>query len=228
MSMKKTIVLILIMSVLLSTTGCHKAVPRQSDRHEGIEEFEDEVLQELGDYIFISDPHLIEDNGDRFQLGVSFLSDYVASEEMQESKSYYEVIEEFRLAFNDYYSRNPNWIVSKYSYVLVSFYIAPEGLITSAGSELIADLSTQGVRESYDNLATVDYSIYNSTDNYQYLMSCEGVRCIYIDDEFSSITEIIDSMPDLSSVYVFDASYVERLSELYPDIAFAECTWFHY
>ena len=220
--------LVLIASMLLSMTGCHKAVPRQSDRHEGIEEFEDEVLQELGDYIFISDPHLIEDNGDRFQLGVSFLSDYVASEEMQESKSYYEVIEEFRLAFNDYYSRNPNWIVSKYSYVLVSFYIAPEGLITSAGSELIADLSTQGVRESYDNLATVDYSIYNSTDNYQYLMSCEGVRCIYIDDEFSSITEIIDSMPDLSSVYVFDASYVERLSELYPDIAFAECTWFHY
>ena len=228
MSMKKTIVLILIMSVLLSTTGCHKAVPRQSDRHEGIEEFEDEVLQELGDYIFISDPHLIEDNGDRFQLGVSFLSDYVASEEMQESKSYYEVIEEFRLAFNDYYSRNPNWIVSKYSYVLVSFYIAPEGLITSAGSELIADLSTQGVRESYDNLATVDYSIYNSTDNYQYLMSCEGVRCIYIDDEFSSITEIIDSMPDLSSVYVFDASYVDRLSKLYPDIVFAEYNGVHH
>ena len=227
MSMKKTIVLILIMSVLLSTTGCHKAVPRQSDRHEGIEEFEDEVFQELGDYISIGKPLLDNESG-KMQLCVLFLSDYVASEEMQGSKSYYEVIEEFRLAFNDYYSRNPNWIVSKYSYVLVSFYIAPEGLITSAGSELIADLSTQGVSESYDNLATVDYSIYNSTDNYQYLMSCEGVRCIYIDDEFSSITEIIDSMPDLSSVYVFDASYVERLSELYPDIAFAECTWFHY
>ena len=59
-------------------------------------------------------------------------------------------------------------------------------------------------------------------------MGCEGVRCIHIDEDFSSITEIIDSMPDLSSVYVFDASYVERLSELYPDIAFAECTWFHY
>ena len=215
------------MSVLLSTTGCHKAVPRQSDRHEGIEEFEDEVFQELGDYISIGKPLLDNESG-KMQLCVLFLSDYVASEEMQGSKSYYEVIEEFRLAFNDYYSRNPNWIVSKYSYVLVSFYIAPEGLITSAGSELIADLSTQGVRESYDNLATVDYSIYNSTDNYQYLMSCEGVRCIYIDEEFSSITEIIDSMPDLSSVYVFDASYVERLSELYPDIAFAECTWFHY
>ena len=225
MSMKKTIVLILLVSMLLSMTGCHKAVPRQSDRHEGIEEFEDEVLQELGDYISIGAPRMYQTI---FQFGVFFLSDYVASEEMQASKSYYEVIEEFRLAFNDYYSRNPNWIVSKYSYVLVSFYIAPEGLITSAGSELIADLSTQGVRESYDNLATVDYSIYNSTDNYQYLMSCEGVRCIYIDDEFSSITEIIDSMPDLSSVYVFDASYVERLSELYPDIAFAECTWFHY
>ena len=223
--MKKILMLVLIASVLLSMTGCHKAVPRQSDRHEGIEEFEDEVLQELGDYISIGAPRMYQTI---FQFGVFFLSDYVASEEMQGSKSYYEVIEEFRLAFNDYYSRNPNWIVSKYSYVLVSFYIAPEGLITSAGSELIADLSTQGVRESYDNLATVDYSIYNSTDNYQYLMSCEGVRCIYIDDEFSSITEIIDSMPDLSSVYVFDASYVERLSELYPDIAFAECTWFHY
>ena len=221
MSMKKTIVLILIMSVLLSTTGCHKAVPRQSDRHEGIEEFEDEVFQELGDYISIGKPLLDNESG-KMQLCVLFLSDYVASEEMQESKSYYEVIEEFRLAFNDYYSRNPNWIVSKYSYVLVSFYIAPEGLITSAGSELIADLSTQGVRESYDNLATVDYSIYNSTDNYQYLMSCEGVRCIYIDDEFSSITEIIDSMPDLSSVYVYDESLLDRLRELYPDIAFAE------
>ena len=225
MSMKKILMLVLIASMLLSMTGCHKAVPRQSDRHEGIEEFEDEVLQELGDYISIGAPRMYQTI---FQFGVFFLSDYVASEEMQGSKSYYEVIEEFRLAFNDYYSRNPNWIVSKYSYVLVSFYIAPEGLITSAGSELIADLSTQGVRESYDNLATVDYSIYNSTDNYQYLMSCEGVRCIYIDDEFSSITEIIDSMPDLSSVYVFDASYVDRLSELYPDIAFAECTWFHY
>ena len=227
MSMKKILMLVLIASMLLSMTGCHKAVSRQSDRHEGIEEFEDEVLQELGDYINIG-KLVFDDESGRIELCVLFLSDYVASEEMQGSKSYYEVIEEFRLAFNDYYSRNPNWIVSKYSYVLVSFYIAPEGLITSAGSELIADLSTQGVRESYDNLATVDYSIYNSTDNYQYLMSCEGVRCIYIDDEFSSITEIIDSMPDLSSVYVFDASYVERLSELYPDIAFAECTWFHY
>ena len=228
MSMKKTIVLILIMSVLLSTTGCHKAVPRQSDRHEGIEEFEDEVFQELGDYISIGKPLLDNESG-KMQLCVLFLSDYVASEEMQGSKSYYEVIEEFRLAFNDYYSRNPNWIVSKYSYVLVSFYIEPEGgLFNTEGSVLIADLSNWGVKESYDNLATVDYSIYNSTDNYQYLMSCEGVRCIYIDDEFSSITEIIDSMPDLSSVYVFDASYVERLSELYPDIAFAECTWFHY
>ena len=225
MSMKKTIVLILIMSVLLSTTGCHKAVPRQSDRHEGIEEFEDEVFQELGDYISIGAPRMYQTI---FQFGVFFLSDYVASEEMQASKSYYEVIEEFRLAFNDYYSRNPDWIDSKYQSIYVSFDIAPEGLFTTAGSEFIAELSNKGVSESYDNLATVDYSIYNSTDNYQYLMSCEGVRCIYIDDEFSSITEIIDSMPDLSSVYVFDASYVERLSELYPDIAFAECTWFHY
>ncbi len=226
MSMKKTIVLILLVSMLLSMTGCHKAVPRQSDRHEGIEEFEDEVLQELGDYISIGAPRMYQTI---FQFGVFFLSDYVASEEMQASKSYYEVIEEFRLAFNDYYSRNPDWIDSKYQSFYVSFYIAPEGgLFNTEGSEFIAKLSNKGVSESYDNLATVDYSIYNSTDNYQYLMSCEGVRCIYIDDEFSSITEIIDSMPDLSSVYVFDASYVERLSELYPDIAFAECTWFHY
>ncbi len=65
-------------------------------------------------------------------------------------------------------------------------------------------------------------------DNYRYLMGCEGVRCTYINDEFSSITEIIESMPDLSSVYVFDASYVDRLSKLYPDIVFAECTWYHY
>ena len=228
MSMKKTIVLILLVSMLLSMTGCHKAVPRQSDRHEGIEEFEDEVLQELGDYIFISDPHLIEDNGDRFQLGVSFLSDYVASEEMQESKSYYEVIEEFRLAFNDYYSRNLDWIDSKYQSIYVSFDIAPEGLFTTAGSEFIAELSNKGVSESYDNLATVDYSIHTLPDNYRYLMGCEGVRCTYINDEFSSITEIIESMPDLSSVYVFDASYVDRLSKLYPDIVFAECTWYHY
>src|SRR5574344_1632152 len=227
MSMKKTIVLILIMSVLLSTTGCHKAVPRQSDRREGIEEFEDEVFQELGDYISIGKPLLDNESG-KMQLCVLFLSDYVASEEMQGSKSYYEVIEEFRLAFNDYYSRNPNWIVSKYSYVLVSFYIAPEGLFTTEGSEIFARLSNQGIEERYDNLSTVEYSIRIFPENYQFLTNCEGVRCIYIDEEFSSITEIIDSMPDLSSVYVFDASYVDRLSELYPDIAFAECTWFHY
>ena len=226
MSMKKTIVLILLVSMLLSMTGCHKAVPRQSDRHEGIEEFEDEVLQELGDYISIGAPRMYQT---RFQLGVFFLSDYVASEEMQESKSYYEVIEEFRLAFNDYYSRNPDWIDSKYQSFYVSFYIAPEGgLFNTEGSVLIADLSNWGVKESYDNLATVDYSIYTLPDNYRYLMGCEGVRCIYINEEFSSITEIIDSMPDLSSVYVFDASYVDRLSELYPDIVFAECTWYHY
>ena len=227
MSMKKTIVLILIMSVLLSTTGCHKAVPRQSDRHEGIEEFEDEVFQELGDYISIGKPLLDNESG-KMQLCVLFLSDYVASEEMQGSKSYYEVIEEFRLAFNDYYSRNLDWIDSKYQSIYVSFDIAPEGLFTTAGSEFIAELSNKGVSESYDNLATVDYSIHTLPDNYRYLMGCEGVRCTYINDEFSSITEIIESMPDLSSVYVFDASYVDRLSKLYPDIVFAECTWYHY
>ena len=226
MSMKKTIVLILLVSMLLSMTGCHKAVPRQSDRHEGIEEFEDEVLQELGDYISIGAPRMYQTI---FQFGVFFLSDYVASEEMQASKSYYEVIEEFRLAFNDYYSRNPDWIDSKYQSIYVSFYIAPEGgLFNTEGSVLIADLSNWGVKESYDNLATVDYSIHTLPDNYRYLMGCEGVRCTYINDEFSSITEIIESMPDLSSVYVFDASYVDRLSELYPDIVFAECTWYHY
>ena len=226
MSMKKTIVLILLVSMLLSMTGCHKAVPRQSDRHEGIEEFEDEVLQELGDYISIGAPRMYQTI---FQFGVFFLSDYVASEEMQASKSYYEVIEEFRLAFNDYYSRNPDWIDSKYQSIYVSFYIAPEGgLFNTEGSVLIADLSNWGVKESYDNLATVDYSIHTLPDNYRYLMGCEGVRCIYINDEFSSITEIIDSMPDLSSVYVFDASYVDRLSELYPDIVFAEYNGAHH
>ena len=225
MSMKKTIVLILLASMLLSMTGCHKAVPRQSDRHEGIEEFEDEVLQELGDYISIGAPRMYQTI---FQFGVFFLSDYVASEEMQASKSYYEVIEEFRLAFNDYYSRNLDWIDSKYQSIYVSFDIAPEGLFTTAGSEFIAELSNKGVSESYDNLATVDYSIHTLPDNYRYLMGCEGVRCTYINDEFSSITEIIESMPDLSSVYVFDASYVDRLSKLYPDIVFAECTWYHY
>ena len=225
MSMKKTIVLILLVSMLLSMTGCHKAVPRQSDRHEGIEEFEDEVLQELGDYISIGAPRMYQTI---FQFGVFFLSDYVASEEMQESKSYYEVIEEFRLAFNDYYSRNPDWIDSKYQSIYVSFDIAPEGLFTTAGSEFIAELSNKGVSESYDNLATVNYSMHTLPDNYRYLMGCEGVRCTYINDEFSSITEIIESMPDLSSVYVFDASYVDRLSKLYPDIVFAECTWYHY
>jgi len=223
--MKKTIVLILLVSMLLSMTGCHKAVPRQSDRHEGIEEFEDEVLQELGDYISIGAPRMYQTI---FQFGVFFLSDYVASEEMQASKSYYEVIEEFRLAFNDYYSRNPDWIDSKYQSIYVSFDIAPEGLFTTAGSEFIAELSNKGVSESYDNLATVDYSIHTLPDNYRYLMGCEGVRCIYINDEFSSITEIIDSMPDLSSVYVFDASYVDRLSELYPDIVFAEYNGVHH
>ena len=225
--MKKILMLVLIASMLLSMTGCHKAVPRQSDRHEGIEEFEDEVLQELGDYINIGKPLLDNESG-KMQLCVLFLSDYVASEEMQGSKSYYEVIEEFRLAFNDYYSRNPDWIVSKYQSFYVSFYIAPEGLFTTAGSEFIAKLSNKGVSESYDNLATVDYSIHTLPDNYRYLMGCEGVRCTYINDEFSSITEIIESMPDLSSVYVFDASYVDRLSKLYPDIVFAECTWYHY
>ena len=225
MSMKKTIVLILLVSMLLSMTGCHKAVPRQSDRHEGIEEFEDEVLQELGDYISIGAPRMYQTI---FQFGVFFLSDYVASEEMQASKSYYEVIEEFRLAFNDYYSRNLDWIDSKYQSIYVSFDIAPEGLFTTAGSEFIAELSNKGVSESYDNLATVDYSIHTLPDNYRYLMGCEGVRCIYINDEFSSITEIIDSMPDLSSVYVFDASYVDRLSELYPDIVFAEYNGVHH
>jgi len=29
-------------------------------------------------------------------------------------------------------------------------------------------------------------------------------------------------MPDLSSVYVYDESLLDRLRELYPDIAFAE------
>ena len=226
MSMKKILMLVLIASMLLSMTGCHKAVPRQSDRHEGIEEFEDEVLQELGDYISIGAPRMYQTI---FQFGVFFLSDYVASEEMQASKSYYEVIEEFRLAFNDYYSRNPDWIDSKYQSIYVSFYIAPEGgLFNTEGSVLIADLSNWGVKESYDNLATVDYSIHTLPDNYRYLMGCEGVRCIYINDEFSSITEIIDSMPDLSSVYVFDASYVDRLSELYPDIVFAEYNGVHH
>ena len=224
MSMKKTIVLILLVSMLLSMTGCHKAVPRQSDRHEGIEEFEDEVLQELGDYISIGAPRMYQTI---FQFGVFFLSDYVASEEMQASKSYYEVIEEFRLAFNDYYSRNLDWIDSKYQSIYVSFDIAPEGLFTTAGSEFIAELSNKGVSESYDNLATVDYSIHTLPDNYRYLMGCEGVRCTYINDEFSSITEIIESMPDLSSVYVFDASYVDRLCELYPDILFAEYNGIH-
>lgn len=225
MSMKKILMLVLIASMLLSMTGCHKAVPRQSDRHEGIEEFEDEVLQELGDYISIGAPRMYQTI---FQFGVFFLSDYVASEEMQASKSYYEVIEEFRLAFNDYYSRNPDWIDSKYQSFYVSFYIAPEGLFTTAGSEFIAKLSNKGVSESYDNLATVDYSIHTLPDNYRYLMGCEGVRCTYINDEFSSITEIIESMPDLSSVYVFDASYVDRLSELYPDIVFAEYNGVHH
>ena len=223
--MKKILMLVLIASVLLSMTGCHKAVPRQSDRHEGIEEFEDEVLQELGDYISIGAPRMYQTI---FQFGVFFLSDYVASEEMQASKSYYEVIEEFRLAFNDYYSRNLDWIDSKYQSIYVSFDIAPEGLFTTAGSEFIAELSNKGVSESYDNLATVDYSIHTLPDNYRYLMGCEGVRCTYINDEFSSITEIIESMPDLSSVYVFDASYVDRLSELYPDIVFAEYNGVHH
>ena len=225
MSMKKILMLVLIASVLLSMTGCHKAVPRQSDRHEGIEEFEDEVLQELGDYISIGAPRMYQTI---FQFGVFFLSDYVASEEMQASKSYYEVIEEFRLAFNDYYSRNLDWIDSKYQSIYVSFDIAPEGLFTTAGSEFIAELSNKGVSESYDNLATVDYSIHTLPDNYRYLMGCEGVRCTYINDEFSSITEIIESMPDLSSVYVFDASYVDRLSKLYPDIVFAEYNGAHH
>ena len=78
------------------------------------------------------------------------------------------------------------------------------------------------MRESYDNLATVNYSMHTLPDNYRYLMGCEGVRCIHIDEDFSSITEIIDSMPDLSSVYVYDESLLDRLRELYPDIAFAE------
>ena len=141
---------------------------------------------------------------------------------MQASKSYYEVIEEFRLAFNDYYSRNPDWIVSKYKSIYVSFHIAPEALLTSAEFEFVAELSNKGVRESYDNLATVNYSMHTLPDNYRYLMGCEGVRCIHIDEDFSSITEIIDSMPDLSSVYVYDESLLDRLRELYPDIAFAE------
>lgn len=219
---KHFVVFLILISMTLVASSCFNrklVISKQTEYHESICEIEEYVLNYLGDYVAFNEPR-IDYEEKSIHIDVIFLTSYVNDD--QKDKSYVEVMEEFRIRFNEYLNSNPDYFLNDGYFMRIYIERAPTYRITSLPYETYGEMtnklcSSEGV-ESILCYVNYEYIIglYDCSN-----LSFEGVREInfehYID--LDSELSILEHMQDVEVVHAY-SELIPELSHERPDIQF--------
>ena len=218
---KSQIVLLVVMMLLLCQFGCSK----ESDPfiHEGYEEYETIIYDELSDYIRMAEPKYDESQR-MVSIDVFFNDSYLNDDIIVSQIPEYEIVDRYMYLFNAFIQNNTSYFFGENNYFYITFY-------EDAGDhyDVIAELSNYTSTFSEGKLCSVNY---HCVVDYKRLTCKEDIEFISInyyedasDDNISEyISGVLELFPNIKRV-VFSYSdsddlIFELLKQKYPELEF--------
>ena len=211
--MRKSIIygLLCIVLSLFVCGGCkYVNHDREQIYHEGFEEYEHAINDELGDYITIDRYQDLEDEG-RLNILVYFQHSYYSDDNMVRNLPLWLIVDRFRCISNDYIRDNGDCWAYRYDRINCTFYI-DEGRVP----ETIASISNYVCGfDSYDLFITENLGL---NVDYGQLEDRQDIRFIYLnyseknenptlEDCYEFYCEQIDLFPNLEYVFIYVPSH---------------------
>lgn len=211
---KKLSILMLLLLFFLTSCVYQNDAP-QSVFHENVDGLEHYVIDELGDYIVFSPPAIYENN---LTWVITFRRSYIENGNLMENTPPTVIMENVRTMINEFSSEHRDCLINSCK-TTINFYLPSAG-ITDVGAEqesvgTILNYNSHNSEEQYSGLCAVIYPDDYSLDC---LKGSDSIFQIELpDSSIEDILEIIDSLPNLQTVYVSDG-IKEELTGLRPDI----------
>ena len=217
--MKRFIYLLLsIIIVLFCTCSCVK-----NNRHEGFEDFEEYVLNEMGEYLYFEKPEYVQrtDGDYHVIINMVFKEEYISDNDLVKQVKPIWVMEETRALINEYLNVNKDFIINDH-YAFFHFCIASEEtMFSQLPDTVIGTISNQKTTKVADEMFDgVFYVDYGEKSDWDYLSTCSDIKQINMNGASKeNILVFVDNNPDVESILV-NSDLIDELSELRPDIDF--------
>ena len=219
--MKKLFVLIMAIVISIPFSGCF-VIEEEQVYHEGVEELEHYIIDELGDYILFDEPtyedsYIRGDNKQTVIWYVVFVRQYIYGNEVENYPPEL-VVERTRELYNCYLRDNPDYLLKDYV-VEMRFLIPPSMETTNRPyTEFITCSNYDYVKKSVDGELT-SIEVLNGSWNLFFdrkdICSAKMTSCA-----LDQIIEVADNMPHLKYILVKDQETAEKASNLRPDMKF--------
>ncbi len=217
MVMRKILAIILIVSALFVFVGCEKA-PQLYDDISDVQEY---IWAEYSDYILFDVVPTIDHDKKTISWTISFRGKYIWNEKKTEQTPPTEVMEGIRECINEYISTDASQLLGVYKSEIV--FLRPAKSPFSGTAEDVAcsvgwlrNYSNDGLK--YDLFSSVDYSFF---DEWDCILGKEDIIEIGMRrSQADIVASVVESLPNLKRVYVYDIDVATELSEHYPDIEF--------
>lgn len=211
--MRKFVLIVIAICFVMSAVGCRCNVDSNEETqvyHESVEDIERYVLCDMEKYIIFKEP--IFEYG-QIQWFVEFKDSYIKTNDYELTPL--EVIERTRLLINDYVSQNPDSILTK-QYVIIEFYEKTEETYPSTKDVGFIDNGYTESNRKHEGF----YTLKTYSKNWEVLYGSD-LKCVTISSETDErIIEIIENLPDLETVALYDEEQISRLEKKYENISF--------
>ena len=212
----KCICLMLTAVLLLSGCAQHKKYHKQTKYHEEIQELEEYVLEQLGDYICF-DICREDEKQNRVDISICLIYEFTYDEQKVEEYPIMKLMEDTRLLINDFLSGYPSYF-GEGTIVDVVFIYPSDGSPMAGGIDLtLGEWMNMPDKQDGYLLCAVNYYEYLNEE----LLNGKQIRKIYLDkygeDGLDRIINIIEKLPELEEVVV-RSSLADEVSSRYPDL----------
>ena len=237
-NMKKSVIAIVSLAIFFSMVfiGCDFRHKERTEYHEGVEDLERYILDDLGDYIHIysfqKDAWTYsseERDVDLCYINVIYRESYINDSSKTSDISPIEIVEMVREKYNEFISTNPNDVLSGHM-VRVVFsvpidYYPPEekyAIISNESSEsnIITGDKLTTIRLYEPIYTSLDYTYpFGQWDEFYHITDLEIAEL----DTYATmdqILEVADNMPFLKYIVVKDQQTADQASALRPDVKF--------
>ena len=216
---RNTHILIIVLLIMSIMTGCFmRENTRQTTYHDNVEELEQYILSELGDYIEFSEPSIgttysinegyIEDE---IVWHIVFLREYIYDTSKIAECSPGEVIAQFRYLYNSFMKDHSDYYLNDY-YVLLFFNIPSKDQYGTPPYRECGYLSNKNPDSlnNKDSALTI-VSLEDDYWAYEYNQSdIEGA--VMMENSMDQIVDVADNMPNIKKiVFMIEMTFPQNI-----------------
>ncbi len=220
---KKKCCFILVLFIVFHITGCVYD-EHQTKYHENVEDIEQYILNELGNYIYFSKPIIeasinAEERNKRITWNVYFLREYIYDDTKISSYPPARVIARFRELYNSFISSHTDHFLCDYT-LCIYINVPSKDRDGKPPSQEIAFLTSYDFM-SWDNANTLLIGIALPNEYWSYMYDQTDVRIASMtDNSIEQIIEVIDNMTSIERIIVKDNDTAEEVETLRPSSVF--------